>query len=43
MGAIELLYLNRRLATLSLGAKLIAKTLFYTVLLIGVMLISRNE
>ena len=40
VGAIELLYLNRRLATLSLGTKLIAKTLFYTFLLSGVMLIT---
>ncbi|MEP0547255.1 MAG: adenylate/guanylate cyclase domain-containing protein [Rhodothermales bacterium] len=40
VGAVELLYLNRRLSTLSLGAKLIAKTLFYAVLLTAVILIT---
>ena len=40
VGAIELLYLNRRLASLSLGSKLVAKTLFYAVLLAGVVLVT---
>ncbi|MEL6614165.1 MAG: adenylate/guanylate cyclase domain-containing protein, partial [Bacteroidota bacterium] len=40
VGAVELLFLNRRLATRSLGTKLIAKTLFYTALLIGVVLVT---
>jgi len=40
IGAIELLYLNRRLASLSLGSKLIAKTLFYAVLLAIVVLVT---
>jgi len=40
VGAIELLYLNRRLASLSLGSKLVAKTLFYTVLLACVVLVT---
>ena len=40
VGAIELLYLNRRLASLSLGSKLVAKTLFYLVLLTGVILVT---
>ena len=40
VGAIELLYLNRRLASLSLGSKLVAKTLFYTVLLAGVVIVT---
>jgi adenylate cyclase len=40
VGAVELLYLNRRLASLSLGSKLVAKTLFYAVLLAGVVLVT---
>ena len=40
VGAVELLYLNRRLSTLSLGAKLIGKTLFYAVLLAAVILVT---
>lgn len=40
VGAIELLYLNRRLASLSLGSKLVAKTLFYAALLAGVVLVT---
>ena len=40
VGAVELLYLNRRLATRSLGTKLVAKTLFYLVLLTGVILVT---
>ena len=40
VGAIELLYLNRRLVTRSLGTKLVAKTLFYLVLLTGVILVT---
>ena len=39
VGAVELLFLNRRLASLSLGAKLVSKTLFYMALLSAVMLI----
>ena len=40
VGAIELLYLNRRLASLSLGSKLVAKTLFYAALLACVVLVT---
>jgi adenylate cyclase len=40
VGAVELLYLNRRFASLSLGHKLAGKTAFYTVLLTGVVLIT---
>ena len=40
VGAIELLYLDRRLASLSLGRKLVAKTLFYAALLAVVMLVT---
>lgn len=40
VGAIELLYLNRRLASLSLGGKLVAKTLFYALLLTCVVLVT---
>jgi adenylate cyclase len=40
VGAVELLYLNRRLSTFSLGAKLVGKTLFYTVLLTAVILVT---
>jgi len=39
VGAVELLYLNRRLASLGLGAKLVAKTLFYSALLTVVILV----
>ncbi|MEM7416495.1 MAG: adenylate/guanylate cyclase domain-containing protein [Gemmatimonadota bacterium] len=40
VGAIELLYLNRRLAALSLGSKLVAKTAFYALLLLVVILVT---
>jgi adenylate cyclase len=40
VGAVELLYLNRRFATRSLGAKIAGKTLFYTVFLTGVILVT---
>jgi len=40
VGAIELLYLNRRFSTRSLGAKLVGKTVFYTMLLTGVVLVT---
>jgi adenylate cyclase len=40
VGAVELLYLNRRLTAFSLGAKLLGKTLFYAVLLTAVILIT---
>ena len=40
VGAIELLYLNRRFATRSLGAKLVGKTAFYALLLTGVVLVT---
>ena len=40
VGAIELLYLNRRLASLSLGSKLVAKTVFYAALLAIVMVVT---
>jgi adenylate cyclase len=40
VGAVELLYLNRRFSTRSLGEKLVGKTLFYTVLLAGVILVT---
>ena len=40
VGAIELLFLDRRLASLSLGSKLVAKTLFYAVLLAGVIVVT---
>ncbi len=40
VGAVELLYLNRRLAMFSLGTKLVVKTLFYIVLLASVTLIT---
>ena len=40
VGAFELLYLNRRFAARSLGEKLVGKTLFYTVLLTVVVLVT---
>lgn len=40
VGAIELLYLNRRFASRSLSEKLIGKTLFYGVFLAGVVLVT---
>jgi adenylate cyclase len=40
VGAVELLYLNRRLTAFSLGAKLLGKTLFYAVLLAAVILVT---
>lgn len=40
VGAIELLYLDRRLGSLSLGKKLVAKTLFYMVLLAVVIVVT---
>lgn len=40
VGAIELLYLDRRLASLSLGKKLVAKTVFYALFLAGVILVT---
>lgn len=40
VGAIELLYLDRRLGSLSLGSKLVLKTLFYALLLLVVVLIT---
>ena len=39
VGAVELLFLNRRLAARSLGTKLVAKTLFYTAFLTGVVVV----
>ena len=40
VGAVDLLYLNRRLSTLSLGAKLLVKTLVYAALLTAVTVIT---
>ena len=40
VGAVELLFLNRRLAARSLGTKLVAKTLFYVVFLTGVVVVT---
>ncbi len=40
VGAIELLYLNRRLSQFSLTTKLVVKTLFYAALLTAVVLIT---
>ncbi|MEM6325623.1 MAG: adenylate/guanylate cyclase domain-containing protein [Bacteroidota bacterium] len=40
VGAVELLFLNRRLASRSLGTKLVAKTLFYVVFLTGVVVVT---
>lgn len=40
VGAIELLYLSRRLTSVSLGAKLLGKTLFYAALLAAVTLVT---
>ncbi|MGB3542385.1 adenylate/guanylate cyclase domain-containing protein [Rubrivirga sp.] len=40
VGAVEVLFLNRRLAAQSLGTKLIAKTLFYVVFLTGVVVVT---
>ncbi len=40
VGAVELLFLNRRLAARSLGTKLVAKTLFYTIFLTGVVVVT---
>jgi adenylate cyclase len=40
VGAVELFFLNRRLSRYSLGVKLVGKTLFYAVLLAGVILVT---
>jgi adenylate cyclase len=40
VGAVELLYLSERLSRYSLSVKLVAKTSFYLVLLLGVMLVT---
>ena len=40
VGAVELLFLNRRLAARSLGTKLVAKTLFYSIFLTGVVVVT---
>lgn len=40
VGAVELLFLNRRLARYSLTTKLVAKTAFYALLLCAVMLVT---
>lgn len=40
VGTVELFYLNERLSRYSLSAKLVAKTLFYIVLLGGVILVT---
>ncbi|MBT8403733.1 MAG: adenylate/guanylate cyclase domain-containing protein [Gemmatimonadetes bacterium] len=40
VGAVELLYLNRRLSRYGLTTKLVAKTLFYMALLTGVMVVT---
>ena len=40
VGAVEVFFLNRRLAARSLGTKLVAKTLFYVVFLTGVVVVT---